>query len=289
MDYQKLSYFFQAAYYLNFSKAAEACHVTQATMSRQIKTLEDEIGVPLFIRKKTGLELTVSGEYLMNVAKRFMQQHQDIILGCQEAANCDLIRFRVALGPYEHLLFEKILFYFLQQFPNAQLLIDTYTYNFISSRIQQHSIAFAVCIEECLRGSSSINSTIIYEEPWQVAAREDSPFWEMSDDDQAILKGAQIITGNRGNCEPISSYCLQNRLPIRGFAETSFFEAQKLMLANRSAVALFPPFVADSLPKSIKLKNVLAIPLCPKIVAAYDSQIAARGCKELLSFCKDFF
>lgn len=288
MDYQKLTYFFQAAYFLNFSKAAETCHVTQATMSRQIKALEDEIGVPLFIRRKTGIELTSSGEYLLNVSKRFMQQHQDIILGCQEAAKQSIIRFRIALGPYEHILFKQILPEFLEQFPDAQLLVNTYTYDFIASCQRRRPISFALCLEDCLGKNSTFISTVIYDKPWQVAARKDSPFWQQSPENQGLLKNVQVITGNRGSCEPVTAYCFQNQLPITGFAETSFFEAQTLMLSNKSAVAVFPEFVRPFLPESIVLRDVLTIPLQPKIVAAYDSQLPSRGCKALFAICKNF-
>jgi DNA-binding transcriptional LysR family regulator len=46
----------------NFSKAAEALHVTQSALSHRIAALEEEIQAPLFIREKTGVKLTELGE-----------------------------------------------------------------------------------------------------------------------------------------------------------------------------------------------------------------------------------
>ena len=50
MDINKLPYFFRAAERLNFTRAAEDCHIAQTTMSKYIAVLEAELGVPLFAR-----------------------------------------------------------------------------------------------------------------------------------------------------------------------------------------------------------------------------------------------
>jgi DNA-binding transcriptional LysR family regulator len=45
--------------------AADALHVTQPALSRMVKRLEDQLGVPLFERRSTGMELTTFGEALL--------------------------------------------------------------------------------------------------------------------------------------------------------------------------------------------------------------------------------
>ena len=50
---------------LSFTLAAKQLHVTQGAVSRQIKQLEDFLGVPLFIRGHHKLELTDSGQQLL--------------------------------------------------------------------------------------------------------------------------------------------------------------------------------------------------------------------------------
>ena len=45
--------------------AAESLHVTQPALSRMVKRLEDQLGVPLFERRTTGMELTTFGEALL--------------------------------------------------------------------------------------------------------------------------------------------------------------------------------------------------------------------------------
>ena len=50
MTLQTLEYFIAVAQYQNFTKAAQACHVTQPALSRAIRSLEEELGCTLFLR-----------------------------------------------------------------------------------------------------------------------------------------------------------------------------------------------------------------------------------------------
>jgi LysR family transcriptional regulator, cyn operon transcriptional activator len=64
MELRHLRYFDAVAETLNFTRAAERLHVTQSTLSHQIKQLEDEIGAPLFDRGGKRVRLTETGEVL---------------------------------------------------------------------------------------------------------------------------------------------------------------------------------------------------------------------------------
>src|SRR4029078_11776324 len=54
---------------LNFSRAAEARHITQPAFSRRIRALENWIGAELFIRTTHGVALTPAGEHFHNQAE----------------------------------------------------------------------------------------------------------------------------------------------------------------------------------------------------------------------------
>jgi DNA-binding transcriptional LysR family regulator len=72
VDIDKIGTFVRAAETLNFSETAKQLHMSQPTISHHIKTLEQEMGVELFIRTNTGLELTEGGKVLLPWARRLL-------------------------------------------------------------------------------------------------------------------------------------------------------------------------------------------------------------------------
>lgn len=70
-----------AARELSFTRAGAELHVTQSAVSRQIKALEDQLGVKLFTRLNRALRLTAEGEALYRTAQSVMRQLVDAIAG----------------------------------------------------------------------------------------------------------------------------------------------------------------------------------------------------------------
>ena len=69
MDLRVLRYFLAVAREENMTRAAQILHVTQPTLSRQLKALEEELGKTLFIRHAFRIELTEEGQLLRRRAK----------------------------------------------------------------------------------------------------------------------------------------------------------------------------------------------------------------------------
>ncbi|MGA2549740.1 MAG: LysR substrate-binding domain-containing protein [Burkholderiaceae bacterium] len=67
-----------AARLLSFSRAAEELFVTQSAVSRQIKTLEDSLGVELFVRGHRSLSLTPGGRELLAVTRGVLDQLREV-------------------------------------------------------------------------------------------------------------------------------------------------------------------------------------------------------------------
>ncbi len=73
MEIEQLSEFYLLAETLNFSETADQLFIAQSTLSRHIKGLEKELGVPLFLRSKRKVELNDYGKLLMPYAKQIVR------------------------------------------------------------------------------------------------------------------------------------------------------------------------------------------------------------------------
>lgn len=100
MELRTLRYFLEIACEENMTKAAERLHVSQSALSRQVKSLEEELGKRLFIRHSFRIELTPEGILLRKRAEDILQMvdktteefqsldddlHGDIFIGCAES------------------------------------------------------------------------------------------------------------------------------------------------------------------------------------------------------------
>lgn len=72
MELRVLRYFLAVVDEKNISRAAQQLHVSQPTVSRQIKELEEELGITLFERGSRTIELTNSGEYFATQARQIL-------------------------------------------------------------------------------------------------------------------------------------------------------------------------------------------------------------------------
>ena len=72
LDLRKLRYFVAVADRLHFSRAADALHIAQPALSRQIRALERLVGCELLRRSTHRVELTVAGSALLDRARRLL-------------------------------------------------------------------------------------------------------------------------------------------------------------------------------------------------------------------------
>ena len=78
MDVRALRYFVQVADNRSFSKGAVLLRICQPALSRSVKRLEQDLGVQLFRRARSSVEMTRSGRLLRRRAKDILDQFHQI-------------------------------------------------------------------------------------------------------------------------------------------------------------------------------------------------------------------
>jgi len=74
VELRHVRYFLAVAECLNFSKAAQQLHIAQPPLSRQIRQLEDQLGVELFLRNKRHVQLTKAGHVFLAEGRKLIVQ-----------------------------------------------------------------------------------------------------------------------------------------------------------------------------------------------------------------------
>jgi DNA-binding transcriptional LysR family regulator len=126
MDLRHLKYFLAVAEELNIGRAAQRLHISQPPLTRQIKALEDELGVQLFVRTAKGVELTQAGEMFQEEASNIRMLVEAGIDRVQRAGEGKLGRLDVAIfgsGIYDTI--PKLLQDFRLKLPGVNVVLHT--------------------------------------------------------------------------------------------------------------------------------------------------------------------
>lgn len=97
MELRHLRYFAAVAAHGSFSRAANNLHLTQPALSRQVKDLEEELGVPLFVRGTNSVTLTEAGEIFYEEARDLLARADQAIQRVRGEAKSEVLR--VGYGP----------------------------------------------------------------------------------------------------------------------------------------------------------------------------------------------
>ncbi|WP_034667519.1 LysR family transcriptional regulator [Bacillus safensis] len=148
MDIRVLRYFLTIAREGNFSSAAHFLHVTQPTLSRQIKELEEELGRKLFIRSNHGIVLTEDGLFLKKRAESIVEMmnklKQDFVV------NTDSISGDVFIGGGESEAIKyigSVMKKLQNDYPNIRFHIYSGNEEDVTERLDRGLLDFAILIQ----------------------------------------------------------------------------------------------------------------------------------------------
>ncbi|MCI4667735.1 MAG: LysR family transcriptional regulator [Bacteroidia bacterium] len=120
LEYRHLRYFMAVAEELHFRKAAERLFISQPGLSRQIRDLEETLGVILFERNNRNVQLTPAGNFLKKELKRHFVELDHMITQAKllHEGSEGSLRFGY-VGSAMHLIIPELLASFRQKFPKV--------------------------------------------------------------------------------------------------------------------------------------------------------------------------
>lgn len=96
MNYNKLRYFYEASRTLNLTRAAENLYISQPALSKHIADIEQDVGIPLFVRTNRNLVLTRGGEALAKECEKIFAGEDDLYRRVRSAVAPDACSLELA-------------------------------------------------------------------------------------------------------------------------------------------------------------------------------------------------
>jgi LysR family hydrogen peroxide-inducible transcriptional activator len=270
----ELKYIVAVAGERHFGRAAEACFVSQPTLSVAVKKLEDELGVQLFERGNSEVSVTAIGRRIIEQAQEVIQQTAVI----KELAkqNSDPLIGSLRLGiiytiaPY---LLPALVKQLIGQLPQMPLILQE---NFTSGLIEQlkhgelDAAIMALPVVE-----TGFNITPLYDEAFMVAVPHQHPWAERRSIDPPELQTESMLLLGAGHClrDQVLQVCPElSRLPqqaananlsIKRRFEGSSLETLRYMVASGLGLTVLPATAAEAARADPLLKLVPFTPPVP--------------------------
>ena len=273
--HRQLEYLVAVAELGHFGAAARACHVSQPTLSAQLKLLEDRLGVVLIDRGAAPVQPTPAGHALLPLARSVLQTLDEMVrlAGDADTGLGGLIRLGVAptVGPY---LLPSVLEYLQEHVPALELYIR-------EERPAQLEPAVREGVLDCaltplpLRDERLVHETIC-EEKIYLGLPGRHRLVEAADIPVAALGGERMLTLGRGHrlYDQVQALCGVSGAVMGEDYEGTSLDALRQMVSIGMGLSLFPAaYIASEFGKERKvvLRQVSDWPMQRRIVLAWRS------------------
>ncbi|QZZ21754.1 LysR family transcriptional regulator [Leptothermofonsia sichuanensis E412] len=121
MEVYQVRVFLEVARHLSFTEAADALNLTQPAVSAKIKSLESELGVPLFYRLGRKIQLTEVGQFLLEEGIKLIEVENQLLQKVEEIKQGKFGHLRLGTtGAIAHGWLPDILFTYCKTYPRIQ-------------------------------------------------------------------------------------------------------------------------------------------------------------------------
>ena len=247
MTLTELKYLVTLAELGHFGKAAEACHVSQPTLSIALRKLEDNLGVTLIERSKSRIVPSATGEAIIQQAKEVLKQAsiiKDIAHSGKNALSSPLkIGAIFTVGPY---LFPHLLPQLKQLAPEMPLIIEeSYTAVLRKKLVDTQLDAIIVALPF---SEPDVVTKPLYEEPFVAMLPIDHPLAAQSALKANDLLSETVLLLGEGHCfrdqifqamPELKQKLQQNQYAMAASANTSL-DTLKHMVASGLGITILP-------------------------------------------------
>ena len=245
---RQLQYLKLLAEHGSFSRAAEAAHVTQPTLSAGVQELEKILGAPVVDRARSGVILTPIGEEAVRRAGDILARSEDLVQAARAAGQPLTGRFRLGViptvAPY---LLPKVLPLLRTRFPKLSLFLrEDLTHRLIAALKSGALDAALIALPYDVTG---LETAHVSDDELMAAFPEGHPLTQGGPVSPDRLEGEDLILLEDGHClrEHALGVCGMEppRLGEEGFAATSLHTLVQ-MVGSGLGVSLVPAMAVEA-------------------------------------------
>ncbi len=227
----------------NFGQAAKKCGVTQSTISRQIQSLEQDLGLPLFHRS-TQAKLTLGGEKLLPRAQRICQEWGKASQECADlmAGRQPELCIAAIHSVCAHYL-PPILQQFCLDYPEVQLRVTALGSDRALKVLRDGLIDVAIVMNNrFLTTSAEIELAVLYEEQVDVLMAADHPLSKLKKVPLLeLVKYPQVVfKDGYGMQRLVQDWFANQNVQIKTAMELNTLDAFRGVIRQGEMIALLP-------------------------------------------------
>lgn len=247
MKLRQLQYFLVAAEELHFGRAAERLHITQPPLSRQIRELEEDLGVELFDRSRRKIRLTEAGEVFQQEAERVIQRAESAKARMQRIGEGRAGTLSIGfVGSVATWLLPRVLRTFHEQFPLVDLTLREMNTDHQLAALQAEQIDVGFIREYSPK--AGLEGFKLHAEPFVLALPERHPLARHDAVDLSDCAGEHFIMVPRAVAssfhDHIIAICAEAGFSPRITQEAGHFSTHLGMVATGLGIALLPESAA---------------------------------------------